>query len=364
MFINAKKITGYPVEASDGRIGDVTSLFLDCVSFRIRYLAVETGRFLNRHQVLIPASSVPLQDFADKKVHVNLNREQVRNSPDVNLATPVSRGAENEVVRYYSSPRYWDMEQPGQGGITHIPSQGRMVVLSGREMAEGRRGEEAEARRIPDAQYLFSSRDLLKYDTRALDGKLGDIDDLIIDTNTWDIRYLAVDTGTIMAGKRALVPPQKIDSINDEDNEVTLDLTKDAVRNSPDYDPRRPIDMDLQRRLSEHYNLGAYRPLFALWRFNAMRHGMPRNRKLRIETRAPAVVKWSHDEWKTFKEVKTAEIEKGIHVVDLDTENIQPGTSVHFTFFWPQADHWEGKNYSVKVRAEERKTVPEMAGVR
>jgi glucoamylase len=91
---------------------------------------------------------------------------------------------------------------------------------------------------------------------------------------------------------------------------------------------------------------------------------MSEGRKLRIEVLAPAVVKWSADEWKTFNEVSTGDTGKNMHFVELPTENVKKGQSVHFTFFWTQAGHWEGKNYSVKVvAAAVREREPELAGV-
>jgi hypothetical protein len=34
----------------------------------------------------------------------------------------------------------------------------------------------------------------------------------------------------------------------------------------------------------------------------------------------------------------------------LPTTDLQPGQSVNFTFFWPEAGHWENRNFAVPVR--------------
>jgi hypothetical protein len=36
--------------------------------------------------------------------------------------------------------------------------------------------------------------------------------------------------------------------------------------------------------------------------------------------------------------------------VDLPTEKCPDGSVIEFTFFWEEARHWEGRNYSVAIR--------------
>ena len=76
---------------------------------------------------------------------------------------------------------------------------------------------------------------------------------------------------------------------------------------------------------------------------------MPFGKKLRIETMAPAMVHWSADNWKTTKDVKTKDTGLGIHVADLSTQKVPDGLEIKFTFYWPQVDHWEGEDFSIRV---------------
>jgi len=88
---------------------------------------------------------------------------------------------------------------------------------------------------------------------------------------------------------------------------------------------------------------------YTLWRFTYRRTSMPYGQALRIETMAPAVVHWSGDDWKTTQEVKTKDTGLGIYVADLPTQKIPEGTEIKFTFFWPETDHWEGADFSIRV---------------
>jgi glucoamylase len=63
----------------------------------------------------------------------------------------------------------------------------------------------------------------------------------------------------------------------------------------------------------------------------------------------PSVIHWSTDDWKTIKDAKTGKAVLGIYSADLATESLPKGKAVKFTFFWPEASHWEGKDFVVHV---------------
>jgi glucoamylase len=86
-----------------------------------------------------------------------------------------------------------------------------------------------------------------------------------------------------------------------------------------------------------------------VWRFNHKIRSMPPGKLLRIETRASAVIHWSADDWSTVQDAESDDTGLGIHLADLSTKALPEGKQVKFTFYWPEADHWEGKNFIVDV---------------
>jgi len=88
---------------------------------------------------------------------------------------------------------------------------------------------------------------------------------------------------------------------------------------------------------------------YTLWRFTYKRTTMPCGKILRIETMAPATVRWSYDDWKTTQEFKSKDTGVGIYVSDLPTQKIPEGKEIKFTFYWPDTDHWEGEDFSIRV---------------
>jgi glucoamylase len=91
-----------------------------------------------------------------------------------------------------------------------------------------------------------------------------------------------------------------------------------------------------------------------VWRYNHKIRSMPPGKILRIELMAPAVIHWSADDWNTVQDVKAHDTGLGIHFADLATKDLPEGKQVKFTFYWPDAGHWEGKDFSVHIAAWQR----------
>jgi glucoamylase len=89
---------------------------------------------------------------------------------------------------------------------------------------------------------------------------------------------------------------------------------------------------------------------YTAWRFNLKVRYISRGKKLRIETLSPAIIRWSCDEWKTSHDTSTHDTSLGVHIADLPTADLPPGEKILFTFFWPQANRWEGVNFTVEVK--------------
>ena len=83
--------------------------------------------------------------------------------------------------------------------------------------------------------------------------------------------------------------------------------------------------------------------------FNHKVRTMSSGRTLRIETLAPAVVHWSVDGWRTVHDTPTRDTRLGVHVADLDTVHLRQGDRADLTFYWPEADRWEGTDFLVCV---------------
>jgi glucoamylase len=90
-----------------------------------------------------------------------------------------------------------------------------------------------------------------------------------------------------------------------------------------------------------------------VWRFDHQVRSLPRGKILRIETLAPAKVHWSGDDWETTADVEARDTVLGVYVADLTTNELAFGSSVKFTFYWPAARRWEGRDFLVRLSPDE-----------
>ncbi|MFI8433664.1 PRC-barrel domain-containing protein [Streptomyces sp. NPDC079020] len=70
--------TGYAVEATDGGIGKIDHHSDDAGS---AYLVVDTGVWIFGKDVLLPAGTVTHIDTEDRKVFVDLTKDQIKDAP-------------------------------------------------------------------------------------------------------------------------------------------------------------------------------------------------------------------------------------------------------------------------------------------
>lgn len=85
------------------------------------------------------------------------------------------------------------------------------------------------------------------------------------------------------------------------------------------------------------------------WRFNNKPRTLPCGKKLRLLLTAPALVHWTLDAWKTAQDSDTTDSRWNLHYVDFPTEKLTTGRELVFTFFWKNAQRWEGRDFKVTV---------------
>jgi hypothetical protein len=75
--------------------------------------------------------------------------------------------------------------------------------------------------------------DVVGFEVVATDGSIGKVDQATYDA---EASYLVVDTGPWIFGKKRMLPAGVIERIDYDGRQVLVNLTKDQVRDAPDYD--------------------------------------------------------------------------------------------------------------------------------
>ena len=73
------------------------------------------------------------------------------------------------------------------------------------------------------------------YHLQASDGIIGHVCDFMMDDKSWVINQLVIKTGHRLSGKEVLIPTSQIARISFDESTVFVNLTKEAVEQSPEY---------------------------------------------------------------------------------------------------------------------------------
>ncbi|MGD1149535.1 MAG: PRC-barrel domain-containing protein, partial [Thermoanaerobaculaceae bacterium] len=225
----------------------VQECYFDDVSYTVRYVVVDTGGWLGERKVLLSPIAFRAMDWEHKRITAALTKAQVEKSPDIDTQKPVSRQHEILYYGYYGYTPYWD----GSYLWGAYPYPGSRPVLSAADLERERRWNwEANDWNDP---HLRSSREVTGYHIHATDGDIGHVKDFLVDDHSWEIRYMVVDTTNWWPGKKVLVAPDWISEVNWAESKVHVQLGREKIRTSPEYDPSRPIERAYEARLYGHY---------------------------------------------------------------------------------------------------------------
>jgi sporulation protein YlmC with PRC-barrel domain len=252
MLRNVTHLKGFAIRATDGEIGTLDQFYFDDESWAIRYLLVNTGGWLSGRLVLVSPMAFRQTEWQSKRLDVALTKKQIENSPQIDTHKPVSRQHEALYMGYYGYPYYWS--GPYLWGRESYPAglTVRKEAVTQAEALQARAGKESAD------SHLRSTNEVIGYHIEAADGEIGHVADIIIDDETWAIRYLEVDTRNWWPGKRVLVSPQWIEQVSWPVSKVFVHLSRETIKNGPEYFESMPITREYENRLYSYYGRPAY----------------------------------------------------------------------------------------------------------
>jgi PRC-barrel domain len=173
----AQKVIGAAIHAVDGEIGTVEDFYFEEDDWTVRYLLVDTGKWLSGKKVLLSPAAVN-GPWTMAEVPVALTRDQVWQSPA------------------------FDGRHPDGDRADH---------------------------------HLRSTKESTGYHLHAADGEIGHVDDFLIGEDGWKIRYLLVDTSNWIGGKSVVVASEALAGVDPDNGALKVAATRDAVRHSPKF---------------------------------------------------------------------------------------------------------------------------------
>ncbi|TDE18097.1 PRC-barrel domain-containing protein [Dyadobacter psychrotolerans] len=240
-------LIGYTMRTTDGDIGEVKEFYFDDQTWTIRYLIVETGSWFFGRKVLISPEALTGIDSENSAFDVNITKEQVKTSPDIDTDMPVYRQQEEQLFKHYPWSNYWFGSGIGYG------TSGMMapMTVSVQQAIDNDQIENGTERK--GDSHLRSTAKTIDFKIHAEDGQTGTFEDLIIEDASWQIKFLVVDMDDWKSDKKVLITPAEISQIKHSTENVIVKLTVDELKNSPDYDPTEPVNEVTEKNLRDYY---------------------------------------------------------------------------------------------------------------
>lgn len=182
---------GYAIHASDGELGKVVSFLFEEHTWKIRFMVVDAKSQPGGRRLLVPPAVFLAPVREQKRFPLRILKKQIDEYPEV----------------------------------------------------------------IPDVKtVLYAHRKLIGFTIETADGPAGDVVDFIVDDKKWEIRFLVIDTGTILPGKKVLVSVDKVKKILVDEGRVTTALRGRDISRSPAFDPSEQLNRSYDETIADYYN--------------------------------------------------------------------------------------------------------------
>jgi sporulation protein YlmC with PRC-barrel domain len=238
-----KNLIGYSIEALDGPKGKVKDFLFDEDTWVIRYLEVDFGSFFKSKRVLIPSVFLKKPIWEMKHFPIELTKDEIERCPGIDEKIPVSREYELELSKHYNYSQYWSSPYIPPAGALYFPTRPLKVptkIIDEKNMDTS----------------LRSFNEVKGYHINAIDGKLGHVEDIIVDDSDWQIVYLIVDTSNWLPwSKKVLLAITWMEEISYLNSEVSISLHTDTIKNAPEYNAEHPVGIDYEKELFNYYKI-------------------------------------------------------------------------------------------------------------
>jgi uncharacterized protein YrrD len=233
-----RQLIGYDILARDGAIGTVADFLFEDDTWRVKWLVVDTGKWLPDRKVLIAPRALETPDADHRDLPVQQTRAQVKDAPEYDSDPPVSHQEhEKGWDRYYR----WLPYMPPV--LATLPPGAAAIPIK-----DSQSTPPEEGRFNPR---LRSARTVIGYRIGAQDGNLGHIDDFLINDDGWTVELVVVKTSAWLPGKRVALPATAIARIVWAKEEAEVAMSRASIEAAPEVDPSQPLSPADSVRLAE-----------------------------------------------------------------------------------------------------------------
>lgn len=214
MLRSLNVLMNFTIHFGDDEVGKVTDIYIDKSTWSLRYLILDTGKWLSGKTIIVSTQNLDKFDTDNQTITIHRSLNDVESSPEFKNLETLTRKFEENLFAHYQWVPYWTAQGIAQSGAAP-------VVLPVQDANEDT--DISSSRKEPD---LLTFEDIKSYEVVHEDQTLGWVKDGIYDDGSWDIHSIIFDTGKTLREKIIEVPVKRISSININDKHVLTEMSR------------------------------------------------------------------------------------------------------------------------------------------
>ncbi len=240
-------LKSFDVVGKDEDFGSVDDALIDEKDLTIRYFTVKTGNWFSGEKMYISPASIESINVNDEVITTDITKEEAENAPRLEGRELIDRTYETNFHTHYGLNPYWT--GPGVWGTSFTARElAAQQPVAMPEPEEDSKGE-------PE---IYKAKDIIRYEFAAQDDSFGQVEDLLIEEDSYKVRYFVIDTRKFFGGKKVLISADWVENIDWIKAQIQTNVTKEQVENSPEYLPEIPLSREMEVDLYSYYNRAPY----------------------------------------------------------------------------------------------------------
>lgn len=112
---------------------------------------------------------------------------------------------------------------------------------------------------------LIKAKTLKDYKLNGVDGEIGSVKEFFFDDKFWTVRYLVANTGNWFTNRQVLISPYLIQSVDKDAKIVNINLTKQQIYDSPEWESDKPVSRQYEESYNTYYGTPVYWGGTSMW---------------------------------------------------------------------------------------------------
>ena len=244
MYLRLARLRRFSGHVSNGRLGSLETLYFDQDDWAVRFIAFSMSSPSGAtSSALVSPLQIEGVDIEQERIELEAGHDVYRFASG-DRRRPLPSEVTARIVQHYELPDFWDGS--GVWGDHRIPGGLRSAPGPQRRPSRGVSIMEQEAQRPPR---VFPHNLLMGRGVFSPDGRLGVISDLLIDPETWRIRYFIIWLQAPGENGEVLLSPFWVNG-PPEKQKVTVPMTTEAIVSGPNFVPEdlEPLDEQILAR--------------------------------------------------------------------------------------------------------------------